>query len=111
MPTIARTFHDVMCELRKVERRGNRHVVGVAYTTDNAKKLKGCATKLDWAMQEFQVTTKVDSCLKDLERHEELKAEIRNGHAETVDAVGKSKVEILDAIAQVKEPSTTPNLK
>ncbi|KAG8919398.1 hypothetical protein FRC02_001689 [Tulasnella sp. 418] len=49
---------------------------------DNTRKLTGCAAKSDWAMQEFQVMSKVDSCLKDLERHEELKKELKEGREE-----------------------------
>ncbi|KAG8929554.1 hypothetical protein FRC02_005384, partial [Tulasnella sp. 418] len=98
-------FHEVMRELKKVDRRGSRHVVGILYTNDNAVKLKGCSAKLNWAMQEFQVTSKVDSCLKDLERHEEIK----KGLSDTVEAVEKSRLEILQAIAKVQMSSTNTN--
>ncbi|KAG8920609.1 hypothetical protein FRC02_000800, partial [Tulasnella sp. 418] len=73
------TFHEVLHDLRKVAQRGDRSLIGFLYTIDNANTLKGCAMRLDWAMQEFQVTSNVDSCLKDLERHNELVAEIREG--------------------------------
>ncbi|KAG8927050.1 hypothetical protein FRC02_008517 [Tulasnella sp. 418] len=89
-------FHEVLQELRKIERRGTRYLVGLLYTIDNTNKLKGCTVKLDWAMQEFQVISNVDSCLKDLERHEELKAEIRKGRAilETIAAKSSANNEI-----------------
>ncbi|KAG8940480.1 hypothetical protein FRC03_005443, partial [Tulasnella sp. 419] len=67
------SFHEVLAMLETVGRRGKRVMIGPLYASDNAEKLKSCIAKLDWAMQEFQVTSKVDSCLKDLERHEELK--------------------------------------
>ncbi|KAG8911370.1 hypothetical protein FRC02_006656, partial [Tulasnella sp. 418] len=73
------TFHEVLYDLRKVAQRGDQYLIGFLYTIDNTNKLKGCAARLDWAMQEFQVTSNVDSCLKDLERHNELVAEIREG--------------------------------
>ncbi|KAG8957577.1 hypothetical protein FRC03_010000, partial [Tulasnella sp. 419] len=73
------TFHEVLRDLRKVNQRGDRFLIGFLYTIDNTNKLKGCAARLDWAMQEFQVTSNVDSCLKELERYKELKSEIREG--------------------------------
>ncbi|KAG8926308.1 hypothetical protein FRC02_008974 [Tulasnella sp. 418] len=69
------------------ERAGKRRAL--LYYFDNAEKLKSCSTQLDWAMQEFQVVSQVDLCLKDLERHEELlkgqeelRDELRGGQTE-----------------------------
>ncbi|KAG8918315.1 hypothetical protein FRC02_002461, partial [Tulasnella sp. 418] len=71
---------------------------------------------IDWALQEFQVTSKVDSCLKDLERHEELrkgqteikkelKNEMQNNQAELL----QSQKQILDAVKE-KVPNTPSSL-
>ncbi|KAG8945242.1 hypothetical protein FRC03_001762, partial [Tulasnella sp. 419] len=64
--SLTNNFLDVEAELKVVERRSSK-------------------AKLDWAMQEFQVTSKVDSSLNDLKRHEELlrgQAEIQRGQAD-----------------------------
>ncbi|KAG8922068.1 hypothetical protein FRC02_012156, partial [Tulasnella sp. 418] len=65
-------FQEVLIELRIIDKRSKKWRA-VLYHIDNSDQLKGCSEKLQWAMDEFQVTTKVDSCLKDLERHEELR--------------------------------------
>ncbi|KAG8940892.1 hypothetical protein FRC03_005025, partial [Tulasnella sp. 419] len=81
------SFQEVLAELRIIKKRVGKWSVGglaraILYHADNGEKLKGCSAKLDWAMGEFQVTSKVDSCLKDFERYEELRKgqmEIREG--------------------------------
>ncbi|KAG8931309.1 hypothetical protein FRC02_002905 [Tulasnella sp. 418] len=65
-------FQEVRAELRIIDTRTKKWRA-VLYHLDNGDRLKGCSEKLQWAMEEFQVTVKVDSCLKDLERHEELR--------------------------------------
>ncbi|KAG8916583.1 hypothetical protein FRC02_003734 [Tulasnella sp. 418] len=88
--SLTNNFLDVEAELKVVERRSSKGSFiergrSLLYHHDNAEALKGCRAKLDWAMQEFQVTTKVDSSLNDLKRHEELlrgQAEIQRGQAD-----------------------------
>ncbi|KAG8938365.1 hypothetical protein FRC03_007324 [Tulasnella sp. 419] len=65
-------FQEVLVELKIIDKRSKKWRA-VLYHLDNGDRLKGCSGKLQWAMEEFQVTAKVDSCLKDLERHEELR--------------------------------------
>ncbi|KAG8923761.1 hypothetical protein FRC02_010922 [Tulasnella sp. 418] len=74
---LTKNFLDVTAELKVVERRSNKGSLAelsrsILYHHDNAEVLKNCIAKLDWAMQEFQVASKVDSSLDDLKRHEEL---------------------------------------
>ncbi|KAG8940305.1 hypothetical protein FRC03_005616, partial [Tulasnella sp. 419] len=74
---LASNFHEVLATLQTIDKRaGKRSVSAIAkalvYHFDNAEKLKGCSAKLNWAMQEFQVTTKVESCLKELEQYHEI---------------------------------------
>ncbi|KAG8962307.1 hypothetical protein FRC03_004368 [Tulasnella sp. 419] len=71
-------FQVVLAELQVIKTRTGKSSFGglaraILYHMDNSDKLKTCLVRLQWAMDEFQVTTKVDSCLKDLERHEELR--------------------------------------
>ncbi|KAG8924566.1 hypothetical protein FRC02_010345 [Tulasnella sp. 418] len=106
------TFHEVLAELRVVERRVGKQSVGglaraILYHIDNGEKLKECSAKLEWAMREFQVTSKVDSCLKDLERHEELmkgqdaiKEQMREGQVQIEENI---KVEIRDGLTEIKD--------
>ncbi|KAG8940505.1 hypothetical protein FRC03_005424 [Tulasnella sp. 419] len=70
--SLRRCFYEVLAELRIIEKR-SRTWRAVLYYLDNGDKLKCCSEQLHWAMDEFEVTAKVDSCLKDLERHEELR--------------------------------------
>ncbi|KAG8933321.1 hypothetical protein FRC03_011887 [Tulasnella sp. 419] len=65
-------FNEVLAELRAIDKRAQKWRA-VFYYLDNGERLKDCLAKLQWAMEEFQVISKVDSCLKDLERHEELR--------------------------------------
>ncbi|KAG8920679.1 hypothetical protein FRC02_000753, partial [Tulasnella sp. 418] len=66
------TFHEILSELKIIDKRAKTWRA-LLYYLDNAERLKDCAAKLHWAMEEFQVSSKVDSCLKDLQRHEELR--------------------------------------
>ncbi|KAG8944641.1 hypothetical protein FRC03_001965 [Tulasnella sp. 419] len=108
---LTNTFHEVIAELRIVEQRSSKGSLtklsrSVLYHYDNAEALKGCTAKLDWAMQEFQVTSKVDSSLRDLKRHEELlhgQAQLQQGQAELLQGQAK----ILDA---VKDKANDPML-
>ncbi|KAG8940578.1 hypothetical protein FRC03_005344 [Tulasnella sp. 419] len=65
-------FSEVLAELRIIDRRAQGWRAAFYYL-DNGEKLKDCSAKLQWAMEGFQVTSNVDSCLKELERHEELR--------------------------------------
>ncbi|KAG8926089.1 hypothetical protein FRC02_009214 [Tulasnella sp. 418] len=101
------TFQEVLAELRIIEKRvGKRSVGGLArsilYYVDNDEKLKGCSAKLEWAMGEFQVTSKVDSCLKDLERHEELRKDLREGHAK-MEKIEAGQAEIRDGLTEIRD--------
>ncbi|KAG8920234.1 hypothetical protein FRC02_001039 [Tulasnella sp. 418] len=98
---LTNNFLEVISELKVVEKRSSKGSVtelsrSILYHHDNAEVLKGCMAKLDWAMQEFQVTAKIDSSLKDLKRHEELvygQAQLQQGVAELLE--GQTK--LLDA--------------
>ncbi|KAG8938629.1 hypothetical protein FRC03_007056, partial [Tulasnella sp. 419] len=105
------SFQEVLAELRIIEKRvGKRSVGGLArsilYYIDNGEKLTDCSAKLEWAMGEFQVTSKVDSCLKDLERHEELRKDLREGQAKIEENIKAGLKEIRDV---VKEQTETEN--
>ncbi|KAG8940582.1 hypothetical protein FRC03_005341, partial [Tulasnella sp. 419] len=94
LETLTSNLMSILSELRLIESRSGKDsirgkVKAGFYLFDNSRKLTGCSAKLDWALQKFQVMSKVDSCLKDLERHEELKNtikesrdELRNGQQE-----------------------------
>ncbi|KAG8917076.1 hypothetical protein FRC02_003380 [Tulasnella sp. 418] len=105
------SFQEVLAELRIIEKRvGKRSLGGLArailYYVDNGEKLNDCSAKLDWAMGEFQVTSKVDSCLKDLERHEELKQgqkELREGQEKMDQNIKASRVEIRDGLTEIRD--------
>ncbi|KAG8939802.1 hypothetical protein FRC03_006032 [Tulasnella sp. 419] len=88
------TFNDVLNELKVIDKRiGKRSSSSIArailYHLDNTEKVKECSAKLEWAINEFQVTSKVDSCLKELQRGQALiqeeetrfKAEVTDGQA------------------------------
>ncbi|KAG8942815.1 hypothetical protein FRC03_002866 [Tulasnella sp. 419] len=91
--TLSMSFQEVFDELKIIEKRAGKRsasslVRALLYHYDNIEKLKECSAKLEWAIAEFQVTSKVDSCLKDLERHKELREELlenrtitQKGHA------------------------------
>ncbi|KAG8940820.1 hypothetical protein FRC03_005074, partial [Tulasnella sp. 419] len=80
-------------------------------------KLIGCSAKLDWGLQEFQVMSKVDSCLKDLERHEDLKNEIKESRDDVKDEIKESRDElregqneILNAVREKASQKTSSSL-
>ncbi|KAG8913764.1 hypothetical protein FRC02_005325, partial [Tulasnella sp. 418] len=78
---LSTNFEEVLNELKIIDKRvGKRSASSIArailYRFDNTEKLKGCSSKLEWAITEFQVTSRVDSCLKDLERYEEMRKEV-----------------------------------
>ncbi|KAG8921473.1 hypothetical protein FRC02_000220 [Tulasnella sp. 418] len=84
-------FHEVLGELRSIDKRAKKRRA-VLYYIHNGEKLKDCCAKLHWAMEEFQVTSKVDSSLKDLERHEELRKgqqELLKGQANIEESIRK----------------------
>ncbi|KAG8940746.1 hypothetical protein FRC03_005143, partial [Tulasnella sp. 419] len=87
-------FHEVLAELKIIDKRAQKWRA-VLYYLDNGEKLKDCCAKLRWAMEEFQVTSKVDSSLKDLERHEEL----RKGQ----ETIQESQQELLKGQANIEE--------
>ncbi|KAG8921034.1 hypothetical protein FRC02_000480, partial [Tulasnella sp. 418] len=98
------TFNDVLNELKVIDKRiGKRSSSSIArailYHFDNTEKLKECSAKLEWAINEFQVTSKVDSCLKDLERHEELRSAQKEIQAEQNDL----RLEVTDGQAKIQE--------
>ncbi|KAG8953557.1 hypothetical protein FRC03_011732, partial [Tulasnella sp. 419] len=107
-------FYEVIGELKVVDKRsGKRSLAGfgraLVYHQDNAETLKDCSAKLEWAIHEFQVASKVDSCLKDLERHQELikgQTELRDGQAD----LREGQKEILSAVKEKSTTSTMLNL-
>ncbi|KAG8940866.1 hypothetical protein FRC03_005047, partial [Tulasnella sp. 419] len=84
---LATNFQEVLAELRVIDKRIGKKSTGsiarsILYHFDNTEKLTRCSAKLEWAINEFQVISKVDSCLKDLERHEQISKELREGRTE-----------------------------
>ncbi|KAG8922996.1 hypothetical protein FRC02_011483 [Tulasnella sp. 418] len=112
------SFHEILAELRIIEKRaGKGGVRGLArailYHIDNGDKLKECSGKLEWAMGEFQVTSNIDSCLKDLERHEEIlkgqesiKKEVREGQARVEENMEANHAEIRDGLTEIRDVIT-----
>ncbi|KAG8939239.1 hypothetical protein FRC03_006422, partial [Tulasnella sp. 419] len=86
---LSTNFHEVLNELKIIGKRvGKRGAGGITkailYHFDNTEKLKGCSSKLEWAIAEFQARSRPphvtyhclwDSCA-DLERYEELRKEV-----------------------------------
>ncbi|KAG8957003.1 hypothetical protein FRC03_010632 [Tulasnella sp. 419] len=109
-------FHEVLAGLRIIDNRAQGWRA-VMYYLDNGERLKDFSAKLQWAMEEFQVTSKVDSCLKDLERHEELsrrldkiqesQQEVLKGQATLEEGIKKSQKEVQDGLLAIKEQSTS----
>ncbi|KAG8919842.1 hypothetical protein FRC02_001340 [Tulasnella sp. 418] len=109
-------FHEVLAGLRTIDNRAQGWRA-VLYYLDNGERLKDFSAKLQWAMEEFQVTSKVDSCLKDLERHEELsrrldkiqesQQEVLKGQATLEEGIKKSQKEVQDGLLAIKEQSTS----
>ncbi|KAG8959057.1 hypothetical protein FRC03_008513 [Tulasnella sp. 419] len=105
---LSTNFQEVLDEIRIIEKRvGKRSSSSIAkailYHFDNTEKLKECSTKLEWAIAEFQVTSKVDSCLKDLERHEQLRDELRESRMVIQDGQAKIEAKIQDGQAKIQE--------
>ncbi|KAG8909656.1 hypothetical protein FRC02_007640 [Tulasnella sp. 418] len=90
---------DILADLKLIDARSGKDsirgkVKAGFYQFDNTRKLIGCSAKLDWGLQEFQVMSKVDSCLKDLERHEDLKNEIKESRDDVKDEIKESRDEL-----------------
>ncbi|KAG8940512.1 hypothetical protein FRC03_005418 [Tulasnella sp. 419] len=82
LETLTGDLVDIRTELKVIDSRAGEgtfrsKMKAGLYHFDNTKRLTGCSAKLDWALREFQVMSKVDSCMKDLERHEDLKKELK----------------------------------
>ncbi|KAG8931308.1 hypothetical protein FRC02_002904 [Tulasnella sp. 418] len=107
---ITTNFNEVLDALRIIDKRAQKWRA-LVYYIENGEKLKECSEKLYWAMEEFQVTSKVSSCLKDLERYEELREgqkkilestqELRKGQKEVQDGL----FEVREAIKQQNDPN------
>ncbi|KAG8944544.1 hypothetical protein FRC03_002050 [Tulasnella sp. 419] len=116
LETLTGNLVDIRAELKVIESRAGQSSIrskmkAGLYHFDNTRKLTGCAAKLDWALQEFQVISKVDSFLKDLERHEDLKKEIKEGRDEVRQGqkeLRQGQAEILDAVRDkgIEKPSS-----
>ncbi|KAG8946329.1 hypothetical protein FRC03_001422 [Tulasnella sp. 419] len=105
------TFYEVLAQLSIIDKRA-RSWRAVVYYIDNGEKLKGCCTKLHWAMEEFQVTSKVDSCLKDLERHEELRKgqeRIMESQQELHQELQRGRNEVRDGFSAMQEAIIAQN--
>ncbi|KAG8943941.1 hypothetical protein FRC03_002272, partial [Tulasnella sp. 419] len=101
------SFQEILSDLRTIDNRaGKRSAAGLAkailYHYDNQDKLKSCSTRLDWAIGEFQVKSKVDSCLKDLQRHEEL----RKGQEAIREDLREGKVEAQLKLQEISDRQT-----
>ncbi|KAG8952572.1 hypothetical protein FRC03_012070 [Tulasnella sp. 419] len=105
-------FNEVLDELRIIDKRAQKWRA-LVYYLDNGEKLKDCSAKLHWAMEEFQVTSKVSSCLKDLESHEELREgqkKILESTQELQNEVRDGLVEVREAIKQQNAPNPLPSI-
>ncbi|KAG8946066.1 hypothetical protein FRC03_001503 [Tulasnella sp. 419] len=111
-------FQEVRAELRIICKRSRKgSITGLAqallYYHDNLESLKDCSAKLDWAVKVFDVTSKVNSCLSELERHQELlknqkkSMEDHTALLEANEKFHKVQKEVLDT---VKEMSTVKTL-
>ncbi|KAG8930304.1 hypothetical protein FRC02_004377 [Tulasnella sp. 418] len=108
---LATSFQEVLTELRVIEKRvGKRSVSGLAkavlYYVDNEEKLRSCSAKLEWAMAEFQVTSNVDSCLKDLERHQELKKAVHDSTHKLLESqatIQRGQAGIQDSLSELRD--------
>ncbi|KAG8937537.1 hypothetical protein FRC03_008058 [Tulasnella sp. 419] len=109
-------FYEVLAELKIIDKRAQKWRA-VFYYLDNGEKLKECSAKFHWAMEQFQVTSRVDSCLKDLEHFEELRKgqktiqesqqELMKGQANMEESIKKEVREGLSGVREaIKEQST-----
>ncbi|KAG8953586.1 hypothetical protein FRC03_011713 [Tulasnella sp. 419] len=108
LETLTSNLMSILSELRLIESRSGKDSIGGKvkagfYQFDNSRKLTGCSAKLDWALQEFQAMSKVDSCLKDLERHEDLKNEIKESRNEVKDDIKESKQDVKNEIKESRD--------
>ncbi|KAG8942308.1 hypothetical protein FRC03_003338, partial [Tulasnella sp. 419] len=105
---LSMNFQEVLGELRIIEKRVGKQSAGsiaraILYHFDNTEKLQGCSGKLEWAIAEFQVTSRVDSCLKDLERYEELRKEVQEGQAKIESKIEYGQVKLQDGQTKLQE--------
>ncbi|KAG8927271.1 hypothetical protein FRC02_008335 [Tulasnella sp. 418] len=108
---LSTSFQEVLSDLRIIEKRvRKRSSVGYAkailYHFDNMEKLKGCSSKLEWAVAEFQVTSRVDACLMDLERYEELRKEVQEvqeGQAKIEAKIDDGQMKIQDGQVKIQD--------
>ncbi|KAG8948194.1 hypothetical protein FRC03_000811 [Tulasnella sp. 419] len=66
-------FQEVATELRVIQKRSGKGSIlsaarALIYLNDNVETLKYCSEKLDWAIKEFGVASKVNSSIRELER-------------------------------------------
>ncbi|KAG8959503.1 hypothetical protein FRC03_007898 [Tulasnella sp. 419] len=97
---LTRIIRDMLFELKMIERRSKgRSVIrfwrAAVYHIDNTIRLKGYSSKLDWAIQEFQVLSKIDSCLQSLERHREI--------IQSFEDINRGQIEVLSAVTIIGE--------
>ncbi|KAG8940031.1 hypothetical protein FRC03_005821, partial [Tulasnella sp. 419] len=108
LDTLTGNLMDILAELKLIDARSGKDSVrgkmkAGLYHFDNSRKLTGCCAKLDWALQEFQVMSKVDSCLKDLERHEDLKNEIGESRDDVKKEIKESRDELRDGQQELRQ--------
>ncbi|KAG8909870.1 hypothetical protein FRC02_007535, partial [Tulasnella sp. 418] len=108
LETLTGNLMDILAELKLIDARSGKDSVrgkmkAGLYHFDNSRKLTGCCAKLDWALQEFQVMSKVDSCLKDLERHEDLKNEIGESRDDVKKEIKESRDELRDGQQELRQ--------
>ncbi|KAG8930305.1 hypothetical protein FRC02_004378 [Tulasnella sp. 418] len=102
---LTHNFYEILAELRIIDKRAHGWR-SVLYYIDNGEKLKDCSAKLHWATEEFQVTSKVDSCLKDLERHEELRKgqeRLQKGQERLQETIQESQQELIKGQTNMEE--------
>ncbi|KAG8932441.1 hypothetical protein FRC02_001120, partial [Tulasnella sp. 418] len=109
---LTNNFSEVLAELRIIDKRAQGWRAAFYYI-DNGERLKGCSSKIEWAMEEFQVTSNVDSCLKELEHHEELRKaqeriqsgvdRLQKGQETMQETVQESQQELMKGQANMEE--------
>ncbi|KAG8913275.1 hypothetical protein FRC03_011272 [Tulasnella sp. 419] len=108
LETLTRNLMDILFELILIDGRSKKDsirgkVKAGIYHFDNPRKLTGCSAKLDWALREFQVMSKVDSCPKDLERHEEPKTAITESRDDVKDEIKESRDDVKSKIKESRD--------
>ncbi|KAG8910880.1 hypothetical protein FRC02_006927 [Tulasnella sp. 418] len=114
-------FQEVATELRVIQKRSGKGSIlsaarALIYLNDNVETLKYCSEKLDWAIKEFGVASKVNSSIRELERSAALldnQGKILKGQTEILETqleLRKGQDERLAAMKTTSTPTAPSNL-